>query len=70
MSLADTFRDNLRNALQQKGLTQRELAQKTGVHEVTISRILKGKHDPTLEICEMLARGMKLPLDKIFARSA
>lgn len=70
MSLSDVFRTNLRNALEQQGLTQKDLAQKSGVHRITISRILTGKHDPSLSICESLARGIRLPAATLFARSA
>lgn len=61
LTLSDTFRQNLRETLEEKGLTQKELADKSGVSRVHICRILAGKHEPTLSICEALAAGIKVP---------
>lgn len=69
MPLADNFRDNLRSALNRLDMTQKELAAKSGVHEVTISNILNGKAEPSLTICEALAKAAKIKLPEIFAES-
>ena len=68
ISLAETFRLNLRKALAEKGLTQKDLAKLSGVGRVHICRILSGKHEPTLGICEALARGIRLPPEQLMAR--
>ena len=54
MPLAKTFRDNLRSAMQIAGLNQQELAEKSGIHYVTISRILSGTIEPTAMITSPL----------------
>lgn len=69
MPLADNFRDNLRAALVRSGMTQKDLAVKSGVHEVTISNILTGKAEPSLTICETLAKHAKIKLPEIFSES-
>lgn len=69
LTLSEVFRRNLRNALEDKGLTQRELAVRSGVSHVHICRILAGKHAPTLEICDALARGMKLSPEKLLSKA-
>jgi transcriptional regulator with XRE-family HTH domain len=68
LTLPEAFRRNLRTALEKTGLTQRELAQRSGVSHVHICRILAGKHVPSLEICDSLARGMKIPPEKLLSK--
>lgn len=68
VTLAETFRVNLRNALEEKGLTQKELAERSGVSHVHICRILAGKHEPTLSLCDALARGIRLPAEKLLTK--
>lgn len=69
ISLADAFRNNLRKALEEKGLTQKELARRSGVGREHICKILAGKHEPTLAICDALAHGINLPAEKLMAKS-
>lgn len=69
MPLADNFRENLRSAIEKNGLTQRQLAEKSGVHYVTICNILAGRAEPSLTICEALAKAAKIKLPEIFAES-
>ncbi len=68
LTLSEVFRRNLRNALSKHGLTQRELADRSGVSKVQICRILAGKHAPTLTMCDALARGMNLPPEKLLSK--
>lgn len=60
MALAENVRSNLSRFLSDRGISQRELAERSGVHYVTINRILNGQ-DPTLSVCEKLARALGLP---------
>lgn len=66
MPLLQNFRDNLRDAMQERGLDQQDLAKKSGVHYVTISRILGGKQDPTVTVCERLASAAGIRADLVF----
>ena len=69
MPLAETFRENLRSAIARQNMTQRELAEKSGVHHVTICNILAGKLEPSLTLCESLAKAAKIKLPEIFSEN-
>ncbi len=66
--LIDNFRKNLREAMAERGVNQRELALLSGVHAVTISRILGGVMLPSLAVCESLAKALKMSPEKTFAK--
>jgi transcriptional regulator with XRE-family HTH domain len=67
MPWSDSFRRNLADILERNGLSQKELARRSGVHEVTISRILHGHIEPTLSTAEKLARGAGTTAEKILS---
>lgn len=48
------------------GLTQQQLAEKTGVTRQTISLIEKGKYNPTLKLCLEICYAVNKTLDEIF----
>ena len=56
-----TFNEWLQGRLKASGLTQRQLAQKTGVDHSTISRLVRGDRVPSLHTAASLARGLSLP---------
>ena len=59
-TLFDTFIASLRDAMNTHGITQQELAKRSGVHFVTINRLLKGSMDnPTFELAEKLLNAAK-----------
>jgi transcriptional regulator with XRE-family HTH domain len=70
MPLSKTFRDNLRAAMALRDITQQDLSKLSGIHYVTISRILSGSIEPTLDTCEKLAKAAKIEPEKIFEKSA
>lgn len=57
---------NLRAARQKLGLTQEELAERSGVQAGEISRIEHGKRDPQVSTVERLAKGVGLPVSRLF----
>ena len=67
MPWIENFRDNLRSALDRKGMTQRQLAEESKIHFVTISRILSGVISPTIDTCERLAAAVGIDSPKIFS---
>ena len=67
MAWLENFRDNLRSALNAKGMTQQQLAQESGLHFVTVSRILGGIISPSVETCERLASAVGIDSPKIFS---
>jgi transcriptional regulator with XRE-family HTH domain len=67
--LSDTFAVNLQTVLARKRMSQRELARLSGVHYVTINRILSRDMKPSLGMCEKLADALELPATKFFRDS-
>lgn len=51
---------NVKKAREQLGLTQEELAEKAGVHVSYISRIERGKVNPSYEVLESIAKTLKI----------
>ena len=45
-----------------QGLTQRQLAERTGVHQADISKLESGMRNPTLNMLKRLAEGMGMNL--------
>ncbi len=52
---------NLRNARKRLGLTQEQVAERSGVHATEVSRIEAGKRDPQVSTLLKLARAVELP---------
>jgi transcriptional regulator with XRE-family HTH domain len=66
MPLVDNFAFNLRAEMKRAGITGAELAERAGLHYVTISRILNGKISPSLDTCENIARAIGMRADTAF----
>ena len=56
--LAQDFGAKLRETRRQAGLSQAELAQRVGTHQVYISLIERGTENPTLSSCEKYAKAL------------
>lgn len=69
-TMTANFRGNIRSALASLGWSQRRLARESGVHYVSICRILSGNQTPTVEVCERMARALRLSPRKIFLESS
>lgn len=54
------FGSNLRAARERLGLTQEEVAQRSGVHSTEVSRIEAGKRDPKVSTLERLAKAVEV----------
>lgn len=65
-SIYDRVGRNLRAGAAAKGLNQREIARKSGLHFVSVNRIFQGRQLPPLETIEVLAKVCGVPLEKIF----
>jgi transcriptional regulator with XRE-family HTH domain len=63
MKEQDNFIKNLSALLEEEGITQRELAEKIGVTEVTISRYLSGERNPRIEIVSKIANFFNVTVD-------
>lgn len=64
--LAENFVENLNAAIARQEISQRELSRRSGVHFVTINRILARETDPSLLVCEKLAIAVGISPEKIF----
>lgn len=51
---------NLREARERLGLTQEQVAQRSGVHATEVSRIEAGKRDPQVSTLERLAKAVEV----------
>jgi DNA-binding XRE family transcriptional regulator len=70
MPLLDNFRTNLRFRIDEAAVSKTALAEKAGIHRVTLHKILAGEFEPSLEMCEKLAAALGVkPIEKIFERS-
>ena len=56
---------NIKNARKKAGLTQKELAEASGVAKVTIQQYETGKRQPRLEQLSMLAEAMQVHMDEL-----
>lgn len=70
MALLNNFVENLQAALEKKSISQAELARLSGIHYVTVNRILKYKMTPTVDVCERLAIAAGILPEKIFKKPA
>jgi len=61
-SVPQQFGDWLENQLASKRMTQRQLADRSGVDHSTISRLMRGDRVPSLETAQRLATGLREPL--------
>lgn len=64
--LLDNFVENLQRAMDANDISGAELARRSGVHFVTISRILHGKLAPSVPVCERLATAAGMRADTAF----
>ncbi len=55
---------------QDRGLTQRALAERAGLHHVHIGRLERGEGNPTLVTLQTLAKVLRQPLGDLFTPRA
>jgi transcriptional regulator with XRE-family HTH domain len=56
--------------LEQKDMTQRELAQKLGITEVSVSRYINGTHKPHSDIISKIAECLNVSVDYLLGRTS
>ncbi len=69
MTEQEAFIKNLSILLEERNITQRELAEKIDVTEVTISRYLSGERSPRIEIVNKIANYFKVSVDYLLGRT-
>ena len=57
--------NRIREARLRAGLTQEMLAGSAGIGRVTLARIESGEHAPRIETLLAIAKGLKLPVEKL-----
>lgn len=57
--------ENIKNLRKSKGLSQKQLANKVGLSEITIRRYEKGINDPTTEVAEDIAIALEVSLAEL-----
>jgi transcriptional regulator with XRE-family HTH domain len=60
------FGRRVRRIRDAKKINQTILAERAGTDQSTISKIENGKQEPCLRFIELLAGGLKVPLDELF----
>lgn len=70
MDYTQILRDNLKDIMKQKGITQAWLANKTEITEATISRYLSGVHSPKIELIAKMAGAMGVSVDYLIGLSS
>lgn len=60
------FAKQLKTLLDEKGMRQRDLAEKTGLHEVTISQFCHGERVPKGNTLQKIAEALNVSADELF----
>ena len=55
----------LREYIEQTGATQAEIALAVGATQTTISRIVRGRRQPSLDLAERLSRTCHIPIESL-----
>ncbi|GMA50104.1 hypothetical protein GCM10025857_14610 [Alicyclobacillus contaminans] len=56
----------LKQLIEENGIKQEWLAQRAGVNSNTLSRIVTGRHLPTLRIAQRIARALNTTVDELW----
>jgi transcriptional regulator with XRE-family HTH domain len=62
----DVFAANVRRLREQRGLTQEQLADASGLHLDHVSKIENRRREPKVRTISKLAAGLELPLGPLF----
>jgi DNA-binding XRE family transcriptional regulator len=57
--------EHIREARRKAGLTQKELAQRSGLRQSHISRLERGRHSPSFVTLEKIAHALGIPLSQL-----
>ena len=68
MGSRENIQENLINLLKHNGLTQKDLAEKTGIYQADISKIERGIGNPSLLTLKRLADGLDMDLILDFSK--
>jgi ribosome-binding protein aMBF1 (putative translation factor) len=57
--------DRIRQARRKAGLTQKELAERSGLRQSHISRLERGRHSPSFVTVEKIAKALDIPVSQL-----
>ena len=63
------FRDNVKAAMQERGMSYRALAEAAGMGYPFINRIVTGKANPSIDVADKLADALGIPLSDLLVDS-
>lgn len=63
--IQSTFADNVKYLRERKGITQAELAERTGMHRVTITRIEVGRNEPLFSDACLIADALGVTIGEM-----
>jgi transcriptional regulator with XRE-family HTH domain len=70
MEASRVFRENVSRAMKGNGLTQKKLAEKAGITEAYMNRVLRGTSCPTVDVCEKIAAALEVQVAALFIAPA
>ena len=59
------FRKRIKELCQEKGITQKELAEKLGITDISLNKTLRGEY-PQLQSLEKIANALEIPISALF----
>jgi transcriptional regulator with XRE-family HTH domain len=60
-AMTPNFGTGLRDARKQLGISQEQLADRSGLHRTHVSLIERGQREPSLDTLAKLSRGLQIP---------
>lgn len=63
------FRTRIKELCQSKGFTQKELADKMGISDISLNKTLRGDY-PQLQSLERIANALDIDISELFVRNA
>ena len=63
------FEEKLKSIMQQQGLTQKELATRSGITEASMSKYLNGERTPRIDVIINLSRALEVTTDELLGET-
>lgn len=64
-----TFEEKLKSIMQKQGLTQKELAIRSGITEASMSKYLNGERTPRIDVIINLSRALEVTTDELLGET-
>jgi len=66
MEASQVFRENVSRVMKGCGLTQKKLAEKAGITEAHLNRVLRGTSCPSVDVCDKIATALEIQVAALF----